>query len=258
MSEQLAAQIQTLQADLSAATAERETLRRELAERLAAVHAEMKEQIAKRESQEEELRSLRAKLDAEVQAHRLAQEKISQLQQEMAGYRQIAENPAALREAEKHLAKRVGELVVAQEQVRRLTGELDAARAANLQQNERVDQLRRVATDLKEKRDALADSARAAAQEQAQLQTRLREETARRQAAEAEVERLRQGRPRARRAKAEPGVTDAETLAELRSEVQAALRAAGLHRSGAAAAIQPVGSRKAGLPGVPSRKQRTS
>jgi chromosome segregation ATPase len=258
MSEQVAAQIQTLQADLSAATAERETLRRELAERLAAVHAEMKEQIAKRESQEEELRSLRAKLDAEVQAHRLAQEKISQLQQEMASYRQIAENPAALREAEKHLAKRVRELVVAQDQVRKLTAELGAARATNLLQNGRVDQLRRVAADLKEKRDALADNAKAAAQEQAQLQTRLREETARRQAAEAEIQRLRQGRQRARPGKAEPAVTDAETLAELRSEIQAALRATALHRFDAAAPAQPAGSRKAGPPGAPSRKQRTS
>ena len=81
----------------------------------------------------EQLRTLRLKLDAEVQTRRIAQEKIAQLQHEMAGYRQVVENPAALHEAEGLLAKRVKELAVAEERVRVLTEELQAVRAANPQ-----------------------------------------------------------------------------------------------------------------------------
>jgi DNA repair exonuclease SbcCD ATPase subunit len=261
MSEKSAAQLQTLRSDLSAATAEREELRPEPADRLAAessVHAEMKEQIAERESREDELRTLRAKLGAEVQARRLAQEKIAQLQEEMAGYRRTAKNPAVLRETEKQLAKRVGELAVAQDQVRTLTEELRTARAANVQQNERVDKLRRSISQLKEKCDVLAESVKKGAQGQSQLLIKLNEETAKRQAAEADIERLRQRPPPARPDGTEPEEMDAETLADLRSEIQAAIRAAAPNRPGATAPARPGGIQKAGPKDAPSREKPAS
>ncbi len=90
----------------------------------------------------EKLRSLRVKLAIGVHARRVAQEKIAQLQREMAGYRQNPQNPVALRETEKQLAEWGRGLAVAEEQVRNLTEELRTARAANVQQDERVDNLR--------------------------------------------------------------------------------------------------------------------
>jgi hypothetical protein len=90
----------------------------------------------------EKLRNLRVKLAVGVHARRVAQEKITQLQREMAGYRQNPQNPVALREAEEQLAEWGRGLTVAEEQVRNLTEELRTAGAADVQQDERVDNLR--------------------------------------------------------------------------------------------------------------------
>jgi chromosome segregation ATPase len=205
-------------------------------------------ECAVRELREEELRSLRAQLNAETQANRLAQEKIAQLQQEMASYRQLVENPAALRETEDMLARRVGELAVAQEQVRILTEELRIAHEANLQQDERVAKLRSFTVQLKQKCDALAESAK----EPERLRAQLREEAARRRAAEAEVERLQQNPP-PKPQEAAGEEMDAKTLTDLRNEIHAAMRAAAPHRFGAAPA-QPFNITNGRKPGIPSRK----
>jgi hypothetical protein len=90
----------------------------------------------------EKLRNLRVKLAVGVHARRVAQEKIAQLQREMAGYRQNPQNPVALREAEEQLAEWGRGLAVAEEQVRNLTEELRTAGAADVQQDERVDNFR--------------------------------------------------------------------------------------------------------------------
>jgi len=186
----------------------------------------------------EELRALRPKLDAEVHAHQLAQEKLGQLQQEMAGYRQALENPAALHAAERLLAKRVKELVAAEEQVRNLTEELRTVRAANVQQGERVDKLRWLAIELKKRYDARKASVRTLKQEQSRLQSELHEETVRRQAAEAEIARLR-GEPAS--ANPESEEIDADFIADLRKDVQAALKAAASNRRSATAPVKPSG-----------------
>jgi hypothetical protein len=189
----------------------------------------------------EELRSLRVRLDAEVQARRIAQENIAQLQKEMAGYRKTLENPDALREAEKRLAKRVVQLTAAEEQVRSLTEELRTAREANVLQSERVDKLRRFAGELKKKYDLLAPNAQTRGQEQELLQSQLREETARRLAAEAEIERLQRQPCPAKPQEAKLEELDADFLAEMRQEIQAALKAAAPNRLSATAPAQPPG-----------------
>ncbi len=189
----------------------------------------------------DELRSLRLKLHAEARARRIAQEKIAQFQQEMAGYRQSQENPAALIETEERLAKRVQEAVVAEEQVGKLTEELRAARETNIEQEERVRKLRRLADDLKKKCETLAAEARTRAQEQELLQSKLHEETAARLAAEAEIERVRQQAATAKPKEPEPEEIDADFIADLRQEFQAALRASAPDRSSAIAPPKPGG-----------------
>ena len=83
----------------------------------------------------EKLRNLRVKLAVGVHARRVAQDKIAQLQHELAGHRQNPQNPVALREAEEQLAEWGKGLAVADDQVRTLTEELRIARAANVQQD---------------------------------------------------------------------------------------------------------------------------
>ena len=64
-SEKLAARVETLQSELAAATAEREELRRKIADRLAGeppVRADMKAELAKRQSLEKEIATLRKDL----------------------------------------------------------------------------------------------------------------------------------------------------------------------------------------------------
>ena len=189
----------------------------------------------------DELRSLRLKLHAEARARRIAQEKIAQFQQEMAGYRQSQENPSALIETEERLAKRVQEAVVAEEQVGKLTEELRAARETNIEQEESVRKLRRLADDLQKKCESLAAEARTRAQEQELLQSKLHEETAARLAAEAEIDRVRQQAATAQPKEPEPEEIDADFIADLRQEFQAALRASAPDRSSAIAPPKPGG-----------------
>jgi chromosome segregation ATPase len=198
----------------------------------------------------EELRLLRAKLDAESQSRRLAHDKIAQLQHEMAGYRQTVENPAVLHETEASLARRVKELTVAEEQVRNLTEELRAVRAGNAQQDERVDKLRRLAAGLKQKCDALEAGVKTTAQEQDQLRNELHEQTAMRQAAEAEVERLRQNPAPAKPEEPESEEIDADFIADLRQELQAAARTISPNRAA------PADLKPSGPPGTPIIRKR--
>jgi chromosome segregation ATPase len=121
-------------------------------------------------------------------------------------------------------------LAVAEEQVRTLTEELRTARTANVQQNERVDKLRWLSNDLKKKYDALGGDAKTSAQKQELLQNKLREETARRQAAEAEIERLRQNLASAKSEEPESQEMDADFIADLRKDIQAAMKAAAPNR----------------------------
>ena len=174
----------------------------------------------------QELRSLRLKLDSEIQARRLAQEKIAQLQREMARYRQTLGDPAALREVEERLSVRVQELVAAEERVYKLTEELRSARAANVRQDERVDKLRWLASELKKKYDALGASVKTLVQGQDLLRVELQEETAKRLAAEAETERLQRKPAPAKPEEPESEKMDAGFVADLRKDIQTALKAA--------------------------------
>ncbi len=199
----------------------------------------------------DELRSLRLKLYAEAKGRRVAQEKIAQFQQEMAGYRQTQENPAALHEAEKLIAKRVQGLAVAEERVRKLTEELRATRETHVEQEECVRKLRWLSAELNKKCEALAAEAQTRAQEQEMLQGRLREETAARQAAEAEIERLRQQPKTAKSVDSKSKGIDADLIGGLRQEVQAALKASAPHRLDAPAgpaAMMPRGKAAQRLP----------
>jgi len=242
MNEKLAFQFHASQSGFASAPADGEDSRPTPAVPLitdSSFGAEADGPTAKPQSPEEEVQSLRARLAAEIRAHQLAQEKILQLQREMSCYRQSADNPGALRDSEKHLAKRVAELVIAQEQVHSLTQELRAARAANSLQNERMDKLHYFASEMKRKGDVLAADLRASIQERSQLVAKLNKERARRKAAEAELAGV-QGKPAASPEPTASQLMDAESMAELRGEIQAAMKAAAPHLFAPHAPSQPL------------------
>ena len=89
VSEKLAAQVKTLQSGLTAATAEREELRRKIADRLAgesSVRAEMEAELAKRQSLEKEIAALRKGLAVAEQARSEWAETFEKLKGEARGH----------------------------------------------------------------------------------------------------------------------------------------------------------------------------